>query len=702
MRKFAAAVLLAGTGLSIASLAVAAPPHAAAAGGKKAKAAVPAKPGALRPAAVDGFMAGIIGNPADAAAITRRCDAYLAEIGKRQAVLEAETGSATVARTLQRYDDLSNLIASASGEFALYRETGADDARRQAGSACEVRLAAAATKLSLSRKVYDRLKAIPTATADAATQHYLTRTLGGFERSGVALPPAQLATAQALQDKLAEVGAGFDKAIADGRKSVTADPAELDGLPADWIAGHKPGADGKVTVTTDYPDLIPVMTYAKSAALRQRLYEANMTRAYPENDARLRDMLNTRQELAALLGRKDYATLALEDKMLDTPAKVESLLAGMGDAAKPASGRDFARKLSFYQTDHPGATTFNPWDNAWLGQQVQKRDFAYDRQEARQYFAYDNVRDGILRLTQDLFGVTIRPWQTTVWDKQVEAYEMIDRTGANAGKVIGRFYFDSHPRPGKYNHANMINLRQGVAGRTVPVGVLVMNLPAGGHATGLMEHGEVETFLHEFGHMLHHIFGGQSARWAGLSGVATEWDFVEAPSQMLEEWVYDYDTLKNFAVDAKGNTIPRALVETMNKARYFDMGMGDMRQLGLSNISLGLHRGPAPADLGAKTRELDAAYAPLPMPPSAQMQASFGHLNGYSAFYYTYRWSKVIADDMFTQFAAKGLRDPATALRNRTLVLQPGGSKPAAALVSDFLGRPISIDAYKAEMAKDK
>ena len=694
MRKIAAAALLAGTLLSAAAPVGARP--------AKGAAAAAAKSPVLKPNTAEVFMGRILGNPVDAATITQRCGAYLGAIATRQKTLEAETGPATVARTLQRYDDINSLIVGGMGEFALYREVMADDVRRQAGANCEVKLSAANTGLNLSRKVYDRLKAIDLAKADAPTRLYLKRTLSGFERAGVALPPEQRATAQALQDRISEVGTGFDKAIADGRKTVSADPAELEGLPADWIAARTPGPDGKVIVSTDYPDIGPVMTYAKSESLRRRLYEANVTRAYPENDARLRDLLNLRQELATLLGRKDHATLALEDKMLDHPAKVESLLADMASAAKPASDRDYARKLAIHQIDHPGATRFEPWDSGYLSQQVQKRDFAYDRQEARQYFAYDKVRGGILQLTQDLFGVTVRPWRTAVWNPQVETYELLDRTGPNAGKVIGRFYFDSHPRPGKYNHANMINLRQGIAGRVVPVGALVMNLPAGGHATGLMEHGDVNTFLHEFGHMLHHIFGGQTARWAGLSGVSTEWDFVEAPSQMLEEWVYDYGTLKNFAVDANGNTIPQALVEKMNKARYFDIGMSDMRQLALSNISLGLHQGPAPADLGARTRELDARYNAVPLPPFSQMQDSFGHLNGYSAYYYTYRWSKVIAADLFTRFANDGLRNKSTALRYRTLVLQPGGAKPAAELVADFLGRPISIDAYKAEMAKDR
>ncbi|MBC2664691.1 Zn-dependent oligopeptidase [Novosphingobium flavum] len=656
----------------------------------------------LRPNGSDLFAGAILGNPQDAGTISRRCDAYLAEIARRQAVLENGAGAATVHLTLQTFDDVNNLLIAAAGEFALYREASADAARREAGSACEVKVAAANTRLNLSRKVYDRLKAIPAAKADPATRLYLTRSLGGFERSGVALPAAQRKRAQDLQDKISAAGAAFDREIANGRKTVSADPAELEGLPPDFIAAHKPGPDGKVTISTDYPDLFPVLSYARSEGLRRKLYEANLTRAWPANDANLRVMLDLRQQFAALLGRKDHATLVLEDKMLDRPAKVEGLLTEMAAAARPAAARDYARKLAVYQMGHPGATSFNAWDNAWLSQQVQKRDFAYDRQEARQYFAYDNVRDGILRLTESLFGVTIRPWRTTTWDSSVEAYEMFEGRGANAGKLIGRFYFDSHPRPGKYNHANMINLRQGLAGRAVPVGVLVMNLPEGGHATGLMEHGDVETFLHEFGHMLHHIFGGQAARWAGLSGVSTEWDFVEAPSQMLEEWVYDYDTLAKFAVNAKGETIPRALVEKMNAARYFDLGMTDMRQLALSNISLRLHQGPAPADLGARTRQLDAEYDALPLPAFAQQQDSFGHLNGYSAVYYTYRWSKVIADDMFTRFAKAGLRDPATALAYRRKVLEPGGSKPAAQLVADFLGRPISIDAYKAEMAKDR
>lgn len=649
-----------------------------------------------KPLPVDQFIGSIMPDPKSAAQIDRRCDAYIGEIGRRQAQLEKERGAATLAGTLQRYDDIVNLIGAASGEFSLYREVMADDARRKAAGNCEVRLSSASSKLSLSRGVYDRLKAIKPGKADTATKLYLTRQLSDFERSGVALDKTGRDAVQEIQNELARLSTDFESGIADGRKTVLADPAELDGLPADYIKAHAPGADGKVVISTDYPDLIPVMSYAKSDALRKRLAEANLTRAWPDNDERLRRVLELRQQLAVKLGRPNYAALILENKMIDSPAKVEGLLSDMAAAARPAGERDYAKKLAVLQGLTPGATRIEPWQNAYLGQIVQKEHYAYDRQEVRQYFSYNRARDGILKLTEDLFGVDIRPWKTQTWNADVEAYELYDK-----GQVIGRFYFDSHPRPGKYNHANMVPLRSGIAGRSVPVAALVMNLPKGDHATGLMEHGDVVTFLHEFGHMLHGMFS-TSKRWAGISGITTEWDFVEAPSQMLEEWVYDYDTLKGFAVNAKGETIPRALVEKMNRARYFDNGLADMRQLALANISLRLHQGLPPADLGAATRQYDRAFNMVPMADNAQLQASFGHLMGYSAIYYTYRWSKVIASDLFTQFAKNGLRDRTTAERYRQLVLAPGGSKPASQLVQDFLGRPVSLDAYREELSRDK
>ncbi len=653
----------------------------------------PAEAGTPRKNVID-FMGPLLASAPDAATITAKCDTFVAEIERRTQELEGETGPASARTTLARYDELIALINGGSGEFTLYQQVMADDARRDAGGACQVRLASLSSKISLSRPIYNRLAAIDLTGEDAQTHYYLKRILADFERSGVALDDTRRAELQALQEKIAETGNAFDSAIAAGQKSLKVSPAELDGLPQDFVAAHAPGADGLVTITTDSPDYLPVMSYARSDTLRHDLSVLYNQRAFPQNDANLRELLKLRQELAEKLGRRNYAALVLEDKMLDTPKKVELLMQDMAAAALPAGKADFAKNLAVLQELRPGATDIKFWETGWLSPIVQQRYYDYDPQEARKYFAYDNVRDGILKLTADLFGIEFRPWKTPVWDKDVEPYEVYDK-----GRLIGRFYLDSHPRPGKYSHGNMVPLRPGLPGGAVPLAALVMNLPKGDHSTGLMEHRDVETFLHEFGHLLHGIFGG-SQRWLGQSGIATEWDFVEAPSQMLENWVYDYDSLAKFAKDKDGHVIPRALVEKMNRARYFNLGMGDMRQLGYANISLQLHQQPVPEDLGQATRYYLDAYNLIPTPDFVEMQDSFNHLNGYSAIYYTYRWSKVIADDLFTRFEKDGLLSTRTAREYRDKVLAKGGTEPAEQLVRDFLGRDISLDAYRAEMAK--
>ncbi|MXO58841.1 peptidase M3 [Altererythrobacter salegens] len=638
-------------------------------------------------------MGPILATAPDGATIDAKCDAYVAAITERKTALESESGPATVDGTLTRYDELNALLGAGSGEFTLYQEVMADQERRDAGAACQVRLATLGSSIGLSRPIYDRLKAIDVGGADAATQWYLSRTLQAFEASGVALPDGPRARVQELNEKLAELGTTFQNNIANGRGVIKVRPEELAGLPADFIAARKPGADGLIEISTDTPDYQPVMTYAESDDLRRRLSEVYNRRAYPANDEVLTQIFTLRQELATILGRPNYAALVLEDKMVNTPEKVQTLLTDMAAAARPAAMADYAKNLEVLRELRPGAEKIEFWQTGWLSPKVQQKFYAYDPQEARQYFAYDNVRDGILRLTEDLFGVEIREWDTPVWDPEVETYEMVEN-----GNVIGRFYFDNHPRPGKYSHANMVPVRPGLNGEP-PVAALVQNLPDGDHSTGLMEHSQVTTFLHEFGHMIHGMFGGHT-RWLGQSGVATEWDFVEAPSQMLENWVYDFDTLAKFAVDKDGNTIPRDLVERMNHARYFNLGLGDMTQLGYANISLQFHQNPVPDNLGAATRQWRDQYAIVPSPEWVEMQDAFGHLNGYSAIYYTYRWSKVIADDLFTRFKADGLRNATTAAEYRAKVLAKGGTEPAAELVRDFLGRDISLEAYKAELAK--
>ena len=230
-----------------------------------------AMPAAAKPTPTDNFIGNILTDVGDAGTIKARCDQFIGEIDRRQSALERETGKATLKTTFQPYDDLTDMIRAISGEAALYREVMGDDARRSAGGDCEVRAAAAGSKLGLSRPIYDRLKALDLRQADAGTRLYVSRTLAAYERAGIAKPEAERIKVQKLQDRISELGTQFEKNIADGRKTVKAEPAELAGLPADYIATHKPGADGKITISTDYPDYGPAMTYSASEPLRRRL-----------------------------------------------------------------------------------------------------------------------------------------------------------------------------------------------------------------------------------------------------------------------------------------------------------------------------------------------------------------------------------------------------------------------------------------------
>jgi thimet oligopeptidase len=658
-----------------------------------------AAPAATDPAtrAVDTLLATTHLNPRSPAEFAAACDAYLARAAAIRADLERETGPARIQTTFRKFDNLAYVLGAAAGDAGVVTQTNLDPAIRDAGRACTQRLDAVTTEISLSRPIYARLKAIDAQAEPAGTRFMLERAIAQYDRAGVGADEATRAKIKALQDRISENSIAFERNIADGRKEVTATPAELAGLPADYVAAHRPGPDGLVRISTDYPDLGPVMSYAENEGLRRRLFEANLMRAYPANDALLRKIFADRAELAALLGRPNYATLITEDKMIGSPANATKFLDEIATVVQGPARRDLGRMLTRLKAVDPAATAVPIWSTGYLSQLIRKEEYAVDPQEVRQYFAYDNVRTGILGLTQDLFGVQIRKWETPLWAPGVEAYEMLE-----GGKVIGRFYMDNHPREGKYSHANVIPIRTGLTDRNVPVGILVCNFPAGDHKTGLMEHRDVETFLHEFGHLLHLMFAGRQ-QWAQQGPFGLEWDFVEAPSQMLENWVWDYETLKRFAVNAKGEPIPQALVERMNRARGFTEAFGDARQLGLSAASLAYHLSPpGDSDLTAVYRTAYDRYSPIAMPAGVHPQASFGHLTGYSAIYYTYMWSKTISTDLFTRFEREGLRNPATARRYREMVLAPGSSKPAAALVADFLGRPLSLDAYRARLARGK
>jgi thimet oligopeptidase len=623
-------------------------------------------------------------------AINARCDAAIDLANREKAALEAHKGAATLKRDFQAYDTLQLVMGDVSNEMGLIMQVSPVKAVRDAAEACVPKISDVATAVSLSRPIYDRLAAIPTKGLDKKTAYTLSHQLLEYKLSGVDKDEATRAKVKDLTTRITATGLKFDANIRDDKGDVTFKPEELKGLPQDWLDKHKPGADGLVHVTYDYPDSLPIFDYADIRATRKKMMEGYANRGYPANDAVLKSLLELRYDLARTLGYPDYAALVTADKMIGSEQHAASFIDDMNAAAKPGADAENAELLAFAKTVDPSIERLERYDNSYMSNKLRKAKYDVDDAEVRQYFTRDKAQAGIFRLVHDLFGADIGPWKTPVWDPSVTAWELYD-----GKRLVGRFYLDLSPRAGKYNHEAQFPIRTGVEGRQLPMGALICNFPA----TGPMDHGDVTTFLHEFGHLIHDMYSGHT-QYATQSMGNLQWDFIEAPSQLLEEWTWDYDTLKGFASNDKGEPIPEALVRKMNAGRRFGEPTMWKGQLAYSAVSLNFHNRKPDFDLAAMYDAQIARYSMFPPMPGTHAYDGFGHLNGYSAIYYTYVWSKAIALDLFTRFKTEGMRNPAVAMRYRRLVLEPGGSEDANELVENFLGRPLSLEAFKTELAK--
>ncbi len=613
--------------------------------------------------------------------------------------LIAVKGPRTVENTLVLYDEAVRQNNSAGYFAGLMEQVHPEATFRDHATAMLTKASAAQTAIALNHDVYNALAALDLSKADAATRYYVQRQLLEFRLAGVDKDDATRAHLKKLNDQSTEEQSMFDRNISDGQKTIEADPSELDGLPQDYIERHKPGADGKIHITTDYPDALPVFTFAKSDALRRRLSLAFNTRAYPKNQEVLTSLLNTRYEIASILGFSTWADYNAADKMMAKGHNIADFIQQVDDASRPLAKREFEMLLAEKQKTNPGAKEIWDYERAYLLELVRRSKYDFDSQSVRPYFPFMQVKQGILDAAAELFHVSFQQEPNVPsWDPSVETWIVID-----SGKPIGRFYLDMHPRPGKFSHAEMAPVLDGIRGKQLPEAILVCNFPVPTATDpGLMDYGDVETFFHEFGHLMHHILGGQQ-EWAGISGISMESDFVEAPSQMLEEWIRSPQVLAKFARHYKtGEPIPAELVARANHGAAFGRGAWVARQNALTAISYDIYKTkPDAVDLDKVTMDANRNYTLFTPLPETHMWASFGHLGGYSSAYYTYLWDKVIAQDFFLQFDHKNLLAGDAPMRYRRIVLEPGGAMSANDLVKNFLGRPQNMVALQHWMAEE-
>jgi thimet oligopeptidase len=648
-------------------------------------------PAQIAAAGTEDFRAWEAGGAASAPALAAWVSARLAAHEASLAALLAVEGPRTPRNSLSLYDEAIEQLTLAGAQAGVLNSVAADKAVRDQAQDEAQRVSMAGSALSLNRQVYEALAAIDLSSASPATKHYVERTLLGYRLAGVDKDQATREHLQALHEKATRHALEFSRNIQEGGKSIQATPAELEGLPADYLARHPVDAEGHVRISTDQPDMQPVMTFAANAALRERMFLAYNTRAYPANQQILLDLLATRQEVATVLGFRSWADLATADQMMGSAANVRTFLAKLDHASRDGARREHELIESFARTRQPGLEAIDITSRGYWYEQFRRSAFDFDSQSVRPYFPYAQVEAGVLATAARLFKIEFRRVDAAAWHADVSVFDVFDN-----GQRMGRFYLDMHPREGKDKWFSAAPIVTGVRGRALPEAALICNFPAGDdNDPGLLQYSDVVTYFHEFGHLMHAILGGQT-EWAGLSGFATEGDFIEVPSQMLEEFFRDEKLLQAFAKHYQtGEPLPSETIKKMKLAGAFGRADWVRSQLYYTTLSLDLHdQDPAGLDLDATTKRLYQTLQPWTWMEGNRMYASFGHLTGYSSNYYTYAFDKVIALDFFAQFDPADLLGCDAGARYRRLVLEQGGSKPGRQMVRDFLGRDEEFSAF--------
>ena len=673
---------------------------------------------------------------ADANAANAWVEHHLAASRACIAELLAVTGPRTVDNTLVPYDRACwHLRMAGSQSGVMFMVHPLADVRDAAQQLSQV-IGAESVALSLNRDVYQALAALnesvtaaPTST-DPATLYYLDRALLGYRLSGVDKDEPTRDRIRTLADTMTQLSMTFSRAVQDDVRKIPVDnPDDLLGLPDDYLARHGVHhaeatddgpyltADAPVALTTDPPEMAPVMTYAINPQLRRRMYLAYNDRAYPANKQVLLDLLAAREEMASLLGFRSWADLATVDQMMGSAANMRTFLNEVEAAALETAQARVRRARSLRPRARSQRPPTHSLRRPLLGRAVPPRPLRL-RLAIRSPLL--PVRASRSRHPHHRRQTLRRPLRTPIpplpFGPQASKPSPSSMTTSGPSTLdpepspLGRIYLDMHPREGKSKWFSECSLVSGVLNHQLPEASLVCNFPQPkkdnqhpeNDDAGLMQYSDVVTCFHEFGHLMHEVLGGRQ-RWAGQSGISTEGDFVEVPSQMLEEFFEDPELVRTFARHYQtGEPIPHDVFARMVRASAHGRALATLTQVMYATYSMETHDKPvADLDLDALLRVGYDRFSRYEFVDGNRMYSAFTHLVGYTSNYYTYLYDKVMALEFFEQFDPSNLIEGPTALRYRREVLEPGGSKPARDLVHAFLGREVSMSALKQWIARE-
>lgn len=607
----------------------------------------------------------------------------------------------TFENTAQAFDTMNRLVGAAVALCQGIEMVHPDEAIRQAAHDAVQELEQfIIQELTNNQPVYRALRAyadaqFKTETLSDEARYYVTEALKDFKRMGLDLPAEKQAHVQALQKELAGYAQTFEVAIAQDTKKLSLRRDQLTGVDAAFIA-QLPQEGDTYTVSVDYPSYDQIMNHCSVEATRKAMWHAMMNRAYPHNSELLKTVIARRDELAQLLGYPSYAALNLDDSMAHSVERVETFLDDL--AARVAD--KVVVEMEQLQKQLPATVTlvqgkFKPWDIAYTKSHYKKKQCALDEREIAEYFPFESTLQGLLAIYEQFLSVKFVPISGhQFWHPDVKLIA-VERAGARIGYLL----LDLHPRPFKFTHACELGVikaaRTADGKRTPAVAIVIANFPqATAERPALFTRNDVITFFHEFGHALHEVLG--ATELFGFAGTSVRRDFVEMPSQMLEEWMWQPSILKHISKHySTGKQLPDDMIERICALKQFDAGDVTQRQVALARLSLAYFKSGAKKDPAAIRRSIFTTGRPFVMvDESDHFEASFGHLMGYGAGYYGYLWSKVYALDLFAHIKEAGLLNAEIGDRYVTAILQPGGSKHPAGMLKDFLGREPSSDAF--------
>ncbi len=572
------------------------------------------------------------------------------------------------------------------------------------------------TRLGSDERLYAKYKAIDAVTLDPAQRQAHKNAVRNFVLGGAELQGEARKRFAEIQERQAELSQKFSEHALDATDAFGyfAMRDELDGVPQDVIDAARAAAEAESAegykLTLKLPSYLPVMQFAKSSALRERLFRAYATRASEfgdpafDNSALIREILALREEEAHLLGYPNFGELSIAPKMAESADEVIAFLRDLAVKARPYAEKDFA-DLQAFAADELGMADPQPWDWTFVGERLKEARYAFSEQEVKKYFPAPRVLAGLFKIVETLFEVSIRRDSAPTWHADVEFYR-IERNG----EKVGQFYLDPSARKAKRGGAWMDDvrarwLRPDTGHLQTPVAQLVCNFADGvGGKPALLTHDDVTTLFHEFGHGLHHMLTQVDERdVSGISGV--EWDAVELPSQFMENFCWEWDVLKHMTAHVdSGEPLPRELFDKMTAARNFQSGLQTLRQVEFSLFDMLLHTefDAAHANEGDVMALLDkvrSEVAVMPSAPFSRTPNTFTHIfsGGYAAGYYSYKWAEVLSADAYAAFeesaAPDGTPSVETGRKYRTEILEAGGSRPAMESFKAFRGRAPSLEA---------